>query len=95
MIYKPIGNRILVELEKQDASVGGIYVPDRVRKNSNIGKVVEVGTGKFNHKGILIPWTVEIGDTVIVEPTLDMITVQYGEKECAIFRQEEVIGVIK
>jgi hypothetical protein len=26
---------------------------------------------------------------------LDMITVQYGEKECAIFRQEEVIGVIK
>jgi len=95
MQYKPIGNRVLIELEKLDNKVGDIYVPDRVLKPSNIGLVVELGTGKFNKNGDLIPWEVKIGDRVVVEPTMDMINVQYGEKDCSIFRQDEIIGVVE
>jgi co-chaperonin GroES (HSP10) len=95
MKYKAIGNRVLVELEKQADNVGGIFVPDRVIKNSNIGTVIELGTGKFDKHGKLIPWIVSIGDKIIVEPTMDMITILYDDKECAIFRQEEIVGVIK
>jgi co-chaperonin GroES (HSP10) len=95
MKFKAIGNRVIVKLEKQANNVGGIFVPDRVIKNSNIGVVVELGTGKYNKNGKLIPWIVSVGDKIIVEPTLDMITVIYNEEECAIFRQEEIVGVIQ
>ena len=47
MKVKPIGDRVVVKLEKSETkSAGGIIIPDTAQEKTQIGMVVEVGDDK-------------------------------------------------
>jgi len=47
MKVKPIGDRVVVKLEKSETkSAGGIIIPDTAQEKTQIGVVVEVGDDK-------------------------------------------------
>ena len=94
MKLQPVGNRVLVKLDKMKQEVGGIFLPDFDRDKINIGTVIELGTGKINKKGKQIPFSVSVGDKVILSNTLDRITLNEEGNVYDIYRQDEVIGVI-
>src|SRR5436189_48535 len=46
---KPLGDRVLVQpLEEQEVKKGGIIIPDTAKEKPQEGKVVALGTGKFD-----------------------------------------------
>ena len=66
MKIKPLGDRILVlGLEKEKKTKGGILIPDTAKEKPQEGKVIGVGHGKVNEKGDRIPLDVKKGDRVL------------------------------
>ena len=95
MKYAPIGNRVLIELDKPGEIIGGIILPESARGKSNTGTVRAVGTGHIDEKGNKIFWRVKPGDKVVVEHTLDKISVHIDFGVCEIYRQNEILAIIE
>lgn len=83
----PVGDRILVKLEKENTEKKnefGIIIPDTVSKERpEQGKVIAVGEGKMNDSGELIPIRIKIGDQVIFS--------KYGYDEVKIEGEEYIL----
>ena len=66
MKIKPLGDRILVlGVEEEKKTKGGILIPDTAKEKPQKGKVIAVGPGKVNEKGKRIPLDVKKGDRVL------------------------------
>ena len=66
MNVKPINDRIVVvRLEKEQKTTGGIIIPDTAKEKPQIGKVVAVGPGKWDDNAQRIPLEVKEGDRVL------------------------------
>ena len=65
----PIQNNIIIRQHEAKGKLGAqglILAADKYKEGSDIGTVVAVGPGKLNSKGVRLPMSVRIGDTVNV-----------------------------
>ena len=66
MEWNPIGDQVLLKIEKtSEKTKGGIILVDRDMQ-FNAGEVVAVGPGLFTMTGDRIPMSVAPGDTVMI-----------------------------
>lgn len=66
MQWKPLGDQVLIRVEKTtEKTKGGIILVDR-DMNFNLGVVIATGDGLFTQTGDRIPMTVKTGDSVYV-----------------------------
>ncbi len=77
MKIQPLGDRVLVKaIEQKEEMKGGIYIPDTAKEKPQEAEVIEVGPGKLDDNGKLIPVQVKKGDHVL--------TSKYGGTEIKI-----------
>jgi chaperonin GroES len=95
MKVKPLGDRVLVEPSKEldEVKKGGIIIPDTAKEKPMQGKVIAVGTGKRDEDGKLIPFTVKVGDTILM-PKYGGTEIKIDDKEFQIMREEDILGII-
>ena len=62
---KPLGNRLVVQRQEAQTTKGGIILPDAAKEKPRQGKVMAVGPGKVNDKGLAQPLGVKVGDQVL------------------------------
>ena len=63
---KPLGDKVLVQPSKGDeATPGGIVLPDTAKERPQEGKVIAVGPGRTLDSGERVKINVKEGDTVI------------------------------
>ena len=94
MKIKPLGDRILVlRIEDAEVKKGGIIIPNTAKEKPMQAKVIEVGTGKRDEDGKLIPFEVKKGDTVLIGKYAGT-EVTISDKEHLILREEDVLAVI-
>jgi chaperonin GroES len=96
-LAKPLGDRVLIEFETKEKSVGGIIIPDAARLGDNkIGKVIAVGDGVYTHSGIKVPMTIKPGDNVLL-PTSEMSLqkIKLENKEYLLCREMDLLMVIR
>jgi len=94
MKIKPLGDRILVlRIEDAEVKKGGIIIPDTAKEKPMQAKVIEVGTGRRDEDGKLIPFEVKKGDTVLIGKYAGT-EVTISDKEHLILREEDVLAVI-
>jgi chaperonin GroES len=66
MKVKPLNDRILViRVEEEQISAGGIIIPDTAKEKPQEGKVVAVGPGKWDDNAKRIPLEVKKGDRIL------------------------------
>ena len=66
MKINPINDRILVlRVESEKKTAGGIFIPDTAKEKPQEGKVVAVGPGKVGDDGKRTPPDVKAGDRVL------------------------------
>ncbi|MGD9106235.1 MAG: co-chaperone GroES [Desulfobacterales bacterium] len=66
MKIKPLNDRVLViRLDKENKTKGGIIIPDTAKEKPQKGRVVAVGPGKRGEDGKRFPLDVKEGDHVI------------------------------
>ena len=96
-LAKPLADRVLIEKEEvQTKTLGGIIIPDSAKaEDTKIGKVVSVGPGIYTNDGVLIPMTVSVGDKVMMPQIGTAQTVKLDDKEYYLFREQELLMIIK
>ena len=64
---RPIGGNILVKPMNEDkVSASGIVLPETVDKEKpQKGKIIALGTGKRDHDGKAVAFSVKVGDVVL------------------------------
>jgi len=90
----PLHDRVLLKrIEEQEVRKGGIIIPDTAKEKPQEAEVIEVGKGRVNEDGKLIPLEVKKGDKVLIgkysgaEVTIDGV-------EHVILREEEILAKI-
>ena len=95
MKIRPLNDRILVvRVEEEKKTAGGIIIPDTAKEKPQQGKVAAVGAGKLDDKGKRIPLDVKEGDTILFGKYSGQEIKLEGD-EFLIMREDEVLGVIE
>src|SRR6185295_8918264 len=64
---RPVGDRILILFDEQkEQTRRGIIIPDSAAEKPQEARVVDVGTGRRDRDGTLIPFEVKVADRVLV-----------------------------
>ena len=94
MKIKPLGDRVLVEPQKEeDVKKGGIIIPDTAKEKPQQGKVVALGTGKLDDDGKKIAFNVKVGDQILM-PKYGGTEVKLNDKEYQIVREDDILGIV-
>ena len=90
--FKPLGNRIVVEPNEDQAQVssGGIYIPDTAKEKPQEGTVIAVGPGRLTDEGKRIAMDVEVGDVVIYSK-YGGTEYKEGDTEYQILREDDIL----
>lgn len=92
---QPTADHLVVEPVSEEMTVSGIIIPDTAAKEKpQKGKVVAVGPGKMGEDNKRIPMEVKEGDTVLFKEW-GGTKVKLDGKELMIFREEDVLAILK
>ncbi|MEW6259236.1 MAG: co-chaperone GroES [Thermodesulfobacteriota bacterium] len=66
MKIRPCNDNVLIlRVEEEQKTAGGIIIPDTAKKKPQEGKVIAVGSGKVGPDGKRMPLEVKAGDRVL------------------------------
>lgn len=97
---KPLGNRVLVQRAKAQATKGGILLPDSAQEKPKEGTVVAVGPGKTDENGKKECLNVKIGDRVLFGSYAgtEIKNVEINNKdenaEYLILTEDDILGIL-
>ena len=90
MKVKPLADRVIVKLEKNEAkTAGGIIIPDTAKEKTQTGVVIEVGPGTEKEK-----ITVKAGDKVMHDKYAGT-QVKIDAEEHLILRMADIIAIVE
>ena len=94
MKIKPMNDRILVvRVEEEQKTAGGIIIPDTAKEKPQEGKVVAAGPGKMGDDGKRIPLEVKAGDRVLFAK-YSGTEIKIDGVEHLFMREDDILGVI-
>ena len=92
---KPLEDRIVVQaLDAEQTTASGLVIPDTAKEKPQEGKVVAVGPGRVDDKGVRIPVDVKVGDTVIFSK-YGGTEVKYNGQEYLILAARDILAVVE
>ena len=90
MKVKPLGDRVIVKLEKNEAkTAGGIIIPDTAQEKTQQGVVIEVGPGTEKEK-----ITVKKGDKVMYDKYAGT-QVKINGEDHLILKMADIIAIVE
>ena len=90
MKVKPLGDRVVVKLEKNEAkTAGGIIIPDTAQEKTQQGVVVEVGPGTEKE-----PITVKPGQKVMYDKYAGT-QIKINGEEHLVLRMSDIIATVE
>ena len=98
MKIKPLHNNVLIEpisAEERGAKTkSGIFIPDTVDKEKpDQGKIIEVGPGKRDQDGKLVPMSVREGQKVVFSK-YGPDEIKVGDKKYYIISEDNILAII-
>lgn len=94
-MLKPLGNRVLLEVVKQEEKTsGGIVLPDSAKEKPQTAKVVAVGDGRLLDNGETAPIQVKEGDQVVFEKYAGS-EVKFEGTEYLIVKVTDLVAVVE
>jgi chaperonin GroES len=95
MTLKPLGDRVLIEIKaSEEKTSGGIVIPQTAQEKTQEGKVISVGPGKMDDKGVKHALDVKVGDKVIYDKYAGT---QYkmGDKDFLLIKADEILAIVE
>lgn len=94
MKVKPLSDRVVIlPLEAEEKTSGGIYLPDTAKEKPQMGKIVAAGPGKVSDSGQLVKMEVKVGDTVLYGK-YSGTDITLEEKDYLIVRESDILAVL-
>ena len=94
MKIRPLNDRILVvRVEEEKKTAGGIIIPDTAKEKPQEGKVVAAGPGKVADDGKRIPMEVKKGDRVLFSKYAGS-EIKVDGVEHIFMREDDILGIL-
>lgn len=94
MALKPLGDHVVIlPLEADSLTAGGILLPDTAKEKSTKGEVVAVGSGRVLPNGKVVSPAVKKGDKVLYSKYAGS-EVKVEGKELKIVSESEILAII-
>ena len=94
MKIRPLNDRILVvRVEEEKKTAGGIIIPDTAKEKPQEGKVVAAGPGKVGEDGKRIPIEVKKGDRVLFSKYAGS-EIKVDGVEHIFMREDDILGIL-
>lgn len=93
-MLKPLGDRVIIEVAKEEKTVGGIVLASAAKEKPQTGTVVAVGEGRLLENGEKVPATVKAGDQVMFEKYAGT-EVKYEGKEYLIVAGKDIMAIVE
>lgn len=95
MKIKPLNDRVLVlRIEQEDKTSGGIIIPDTAKEKPQEGKVVGVGPGKLDENGKRVPPEVKVNDRVLFGK-YSGTEIKIDDVEHLIMREDDILAIVQ
>ena len=94
MKLRPLYDRVLVKPIEEEVKKGGIIIPDTAKERPQQGEVIEVGEGRVNDDGKVIPLKVKKGDRVLFSKYAGT-EIEIDDEEYLIMRESDILAVIE
>ena len=96
---KPLHNNVLIEPlsdeERGSKTKSGIFIPETVDKEKpDQGKIIEVGPGKRDNDGKIIPMSVKKGQNVVFSK-YGPDEIKIGNKKYFIISEDSILAIIE
>ncbi len=91
---KPLGDRIFLKVSApEEKTEGGILLPDTAQEKPQIGKVIAVGPGKRNKKGVHQPIEIKVGDRVLYSK-YSGTDIQMEHKDYVLVSEQDILATL-
>ena len=95
MKIRPMNDRILVvRVEEEKKTAGGIIIPDTAKEKPQEGKVAAAGPGKMGEDGKRIPMELKKGDRVLFAKYAGS-EIKIDGVEHIFMREDDILGVLE
>ena len=95
VVLKPLEDRIVVSpLEAEQVTASGLVIPDTAKEKPQEGKVIAVGPGRVDDKGVRVPVDVQVGDVVLYSK-YGGTEVKYSGEVYLVLSARDVLAVIE
>ncbi|SDX54538.1 chaperonin GroES [Marininema mesophilum] len=92
-MIKPLGDRIVLQaIEQEEKTASGIVLPESAKEKPQEGKVIAVGTGRYEN-GQKVALEVKEGDHVIFSKYAGT-EVKVGEDDLLILRESDILAIV-
>jgi chaperonin GroES len=92
---KPLGGRVIIEpIEQEEMTAGGIILPETAKEKPQEGKVLAVGPGDRDDKGVRVPMDVKVGDKVLFAK-YSGTEVKLDARKLLIMRESDLLAVVE
>ena len=94
-MLKPLGNRVIIEVEKEDEkTVGGIVLPTSAKEKSQTGTIIAIGEGLVTEMGNKIEMTVKEGDHVLFEKYAGT-EIKYNNEDYLVLKETDIVAIVQ
>ena len=94
MKLKPLSNRVILkQVEAQERTKSGIYLPDSAKEKPQFAEVVAVGPGKTTD-GKKQEMSVKVGDKVIY-PKYSGEDVKVEDEEYTVVEEDKILAIVE
>ncbi len=95
MKIRPMNDRILVvRVEEEKKTAGGIIIPDTAKEKPQEGKVTAVGPGKMGDDGKRIAMEVKKGDRILFSKYAGT-EIKIDGVEHIFMREDDILGILE
>jgi len=95
MKIRPLNDRVLVvRVEKDQKTAGGIIIPDTAKEKPQEGKIIAAGPGKMGDDGKRTPLNVKNGDRVLFSKYAGT-EIKVDGVEHIFMKEDDILGVLE
>ena len=90
---RPLGDRVVVKVVKDEKTAGGIYLPDNAQEKPQTGEILAVGPGKILDNGSRQTVDVAVGDRILFAK-YSGTEVKLDGETYLLLAEKDILGVI-
>lgn len=94
-MLKPLGDRVVIAFkEEKEETLGGFVLAGASHEGTKLAEVVAIGEGLRSFTGELVPISVAVGQTVLVDRHAGVEVKDNGDK-VTIVREADILAIVE
>jgi chaperonin GroES len=91
---RPLGDRVVVKVVKQEKTAGGIVLPDTAQEKPQMGEVISVGPGRILDNGERSKMDVAAGNKILFAKYAGTEVKLEGD-EFLLINEKDILGIVE